>query len=326
MAEGLTKQQSSLSGVFAQAAALQVAVSQGAVNVSPPVRQVLQQLLGLRLGGSEAGSVTGEDLQKAVGQTGLASNTGQAAATGGGGGDVKSLLMQLKNLLQDEGIETKAPRPLSQPVLPSLTALPKGQIQQSLQQLIANITGGVQGGSKAGAAGGTAAQHSDLSKQALEGLAKEADSALARIRATQMVTRGLLSDDSTQMTSRTPMDVVMELPLTLGQETAIMQMQIGRDRDAQDEGDDAGNAWRLRFAVDTIQTGTVEASVALRKDGTYISLWLERPDTYDSLFAERTQLEATFANAGMDLQELRFIRGLPAASKARAGARVNKQS
>lgn len=382
--EALGKQQGSLAGVFAQAAALTMPGSPVAQKVPPQVKEVLEQILGLRLGGqgssaqtpmqtqaqtttgtaaqtglNQAGAgqgtqsqpamaqaaaaqpggavtgspsgtlsspLTGADIRAAIGQSGLLNEAGKAKARSGGT-DLKGLLGQLKGLLKDLGLETGTPRPLSQPGLPSLTNPPRGQAQQSSHSILANLLGTQGGAGNASAAsGGAAAHQAALLQEAMKGLAKETDSALARLRLTQMAARGLTSgDDTPAHTGRTPMDVVLELPLAVGTETAVLQMQVGRDRDGNADDDEASSAWRLRFALDTVQTGAVEASVSLRGEGTYISLWLDRQDTYDGLKASETLMQAAFAEAGMDLQELRFIRGLPVKA-SRAGSQVDRQS
>lgn len=221
------------------------------------------------------------------------------------------------------GLEAGLPRPLTQPALPALAAAPKGQAEQPLQQLLAHLMGTGDGDAETQAAARTA-----LGRAALAGLARETDSALARIRLTQMATRGLLSEEGNapqthHASHRPPMDLVVDLPLALGNQTAVLQMQVGRDRnpDGSEEGEEG--AWRLRFAVDTVETGPVEASVSLRGQGTFISLWLDRAETYQSLSEDRALLEAALADAGLDLQELRLLRGLPVASQRRAGAQVD---
>jgi len=320
----LQDQQTSLSGVFAQMTALNSRSALGMSKVPEPVQRVMQQLLGLQV--SADGPVSSETIQRAVQQSGIfreaqVKRAFQSLSKGGtpsgpqggsgsvtnaqlqGLGDLKSLLTQLKSLLRDMGVDPSSHKPLTQPPLPSTVSLPKGQ------RAALNSTAGADGDDA----------------EMLSRLMKETDSALARLRLTQMASRGMMADEGAQAGAK-PMDVVLEVPLTLGQENGVLQMQIGRDRDAngEEEGGDAG--WRLRFGLDLASTGAVEAAVSLRGGSTYVSLWLDRADTYTQLSDQRETLQAAFADAGLDLQELRLLRGLPQQTRAGYGPHVDRRS
>jgi len=142
---------------------------------------------------------------------------------------------------------------------------------------------------------------------------------------TQLVNSGLAGDERSSSAGR-PLDLVLELPLSVGQETGVMQMQIGRDREGQGDNDDAEPAWRLRFALDLTATGPLEAAVSLRGGGTFVSLWVDRKGTFDGLNAMRETMEAAFADAGLALQELRLVRGLPQGTTVKFGSLVDRQS
>jgi len=298
----LAEQQAGLTSLFAQIGSLMNA--QGAGNVALPdsVVKAMQQILGLRLnigGGPNAG-----DLQQAVRQSGQFREAQLALPAVGGSGapDLKSALLSFKSLLQQLGARPEVSRPAGQPAAPSRHSAPQGQAPQSAS------------GYWAGAA-----------PQNLKALLKETDAALARLRLTQLSNTGLTRDSAPQAAAK-PMDLVLELPLAIGQETAVMQMQIGRDGAGNQTGDESEPAWRLRFALDLTATGPLEAAISLRGGGTYASLWVDRKDTFDSLNAVRETMEAAFADAGLDLQELRLIRGLPPKTAAYYGAMVDRQS
>jgi len=210
--------------------------------------------------------------------------------------------LSFRALLQNLGALPEIVRPAGQPPAPSRQGSPQGQPPQAA------------GGYWAGAA-----------PQNLQALLKETDQSLARLRMTQLANTGLAQDSGPQSASR-PMDLVLELPLALGQETAVLQMQIGRDGAGNRDDGDAEPGWRLRFALDLTATGPLEAAVSLRGGGTFASLWIDRKDTFDRLSAIRETMEASFADAGLDLKELRLIRGLPPRTAALYGARVDRQS
>ncbi len=298
----LAEQQAGLGNLFAQIGALVGARSEGKVSLPDPVVKAMQQILGLRL--NPSANLSGKDLQAAVRLSGQFREA-QLPSPGGGQQplpDLKSALLSLKSLLQQFGAEARINRPAGQPATPSRHGAPRGQAQQS--------GGGFWAGDTA---------------QNLKSLLQETDSALARIRLTQLVNSGLAKDDGPRHASR-PMDLVLELPIALGQETGVMQMQVGRDGGGKDGEDEHEPAWRLRFALDLTATGPLEAAISLRGGGTYASLWVDRKETFDHLNALRETMEAAFADAGLDLQEFRLIRGLPPRTAARSGALIDRQS
>lgn len=280
------------------------AQASGRISLPEPVQKAMQQILGLRLGGS--GELSGKALQQAVAQSGQfreAALAGRPGAFSGNLPDLKTTLISFRSLLQHFGAEAKPLKPAHQPSIPSKAEAPQGQAQQGAQ------------GMWAGA-----------SQKNLQSLLEETDAALARVRITQLVNSGMAGDDGRQATASRPMDMVVELPLALGQETAVLQMQIGRDGGGNQAEEDGEAGWRLRFALDLTATGPVEAAISLRGGGTYVSLWVDRKETLQLLSEARDMMEAAFADAGLDLQELRFVRGLPPKTAAGYGATVDRTS
>ena len=312
----LAEQQAGMGALFAQIGALTAAQGANKVSLPDPVQKAMQQILGLRFGSAQASgsasnagptgnaSALAQNLQKAVQQSGqfreasLAKTDGALPNTST---DLKSTLMSFRNLLQRFGAEAQIVKPARQPVVPSRQGRPQGQAPQSA------------------ASAGSA-------KQVLQGLLQDTDAALARIRMTQMVNSGLASDDAPQTTATRALDIVLEVPMVLGQETAVMQMQIGREGGGTQDDENEDPAWRLQFALDLTATGPLEAAVSLRGGGTYVSLWIDRKETLDAFSGLKETMEAAFAHAGLDLQELRFMRGLPPKTAAKYGALIDKQS
>ncbi|MBN9669754.1 flagellar hook-length control protein FliK [Roseibium aggregatum] len=298
----LAEQQSGLGSLFTQVGTLMSAQTGGKVNLPDPVVKTMQQILGLRL--NAGAPLSGDTLKDAVLQSGQfreaqIAGQGVRAPTAG---DLKSVLLSFKALLRNLGADGEVARPAHQPAIPARTGSPQGQAQQAGSGFWAGSV-----------------------PENLQSLARETDAALARLRLTQLANAGLSGDEGVKTAMR-PMDLVVELPLALGQETAVLQMQIGRDGSNRNDEEDAVPAWRLRFALDLTATGPLEAAVSLRGGGTYASLWIERKETFDNLNGVRETMEAAFADAGLDLQELRLIRGLPPKAAARHGALVDRQS
>lgn len=302
LAKPLSEQQAGLTSLFAQIGTLMSAQNAGNVALPDSVTKAMQQILGLRL--NLSGGPSANDLQQAVRQSGQFREAQLALPPGTGGSvpDLKSVLLSFKSLLQQLGARPEITRPAGQPAAPSRHAAPQGQAPQAAS------------GYWAGAA-----------PENLQALMKETDAALARLRLTQLSNAGLVRDGAPQVMAK-PLDLVLELPLALGQETAVMQMQIGRDGAGNQNAEEGEPSWRLRFALDLTATGPLEAAISLRGGGTYASLWVDRKDTFDNLNAVRETMEAAFADAGLDLQELRLIRGLPPKTAAYYGAMIDRQS
>ncbi|MBG6206464.1 hypothetical protein IWQ49_001113 [Labrenzia sp. EL_126] len=299
----LGEQQSGFGNLFAQVGSLMSAQASGQVSLPDPVVKAMQQILGLRLNTVQKPTAAG--LQQAVRHSGQFREANLALPGQGssaGQGDLKSVLLSFRSILQQFGSKAQVTRPASQPSVPTLQGPPQAQAQQAAS------------GFWTGAA-----------PQNLQSLLKETDAALARMRMTQLVNSGLAGDERQKLGTR-PMDIVLELPLSLGQETAVMQMQVGRDGSGQEEGDEDEQAWRLRFALDLTATGPLEAAVSLRGGGTFVSLWVDRKETFDNLNSVRESVEASFADAGLDLQEFRLVRGLPPRTAAKYGALIDRQS
>ncbi|CTQ67262.1 Flagellar hook-length control protein FliK [Roseibium alexandrii] len=300
----LAEQQASLGNLFAQIGSLMSAQAAGKASVPDAVQKAMQQILGLRLNSGQP--MTGQSLQQAVrlsGQSGEGRLPLPAGAQQSPVPDLKTALLAFRGLLQSLGAEPAVRFPARQPAPASRSSGPQGQAPQT----------------SSGFWAGSAPQN-------LQSLLQETDAALARMRLTQLTNAGLAGDDGPQAAAAKPMDSVLELPLALGQDTAVMQMQIGRDGGGNSVDEDEEPAWRLRFALDLTATGPLEAAVSLRGGGTYISLWVDRKETLDLLSGLQETMEAAFADAGLDLQELRFIRGLPPKTAAKYGALINRQS
>ncbi|OJJ09237.1 hypothetical protein BKI51_22555 [Alphaproteobacteria bacterium AO1-B] len=300
----LAEQQASLGNLFAQIGSLMSAQAAGKASVPDAVQKAMQQILGLRLNSGQP--MTGQSLQQAVRLSGQGGEGRLPLPTGAQQSpvpDLKTALLAFRGLLQSLGAEPAVRFPARQPAPASRSSGPQGQAPQT----------------SSGYWAGSAPQN-------LQSLLQETDAALARMRLTQLTNAGLAGDDGPQAAAAKPMDTVLELPLALGQDTAVMQMQIGRDGGGNSADEDEEPAWRLRFALDLTATGPLEAAVSLRGGGTYISLWVDRKETLDLLSGLQETMEAAFADAGLDLQELRFIRGLPPKTAAKYGALINRQS
>jgi hypothetical protein len=145
-------------------------------------------------------------------------------------------------------------------------------------------------------------------KDAARSLLGQTDGALARLRLLQLTSHG---NDVARPGAALPAPAEwnLELPLLLGRELAMAQIQIGRDGKAQGEARDRG--WRLRFALKFSVIGEVGAQIAMVGKRTSVALWADEALTADMLEDMLPELAPALAAKGLELASLTVRRGAP---------------
>ena len=145
-------------------------------------------------------------------------------------------------------------------------------------------------------------------KDAARSLLGQTDGALARLRLLQLTSHG---NDAARPGAALPAPAEwnLELPLLLGRELAMAQIQIGRDGKAQGEARDRG--WRLRFALKLSVIGEVGAQIAMVGKRTSVALWADEALTADMLEDMLPELAPALAAKGLELESLTVRRGAP---------------
>ncbi len=292
------------------------------------ILQVAAQMLGLRFGGD--GQPGAEGLKNAVGKSGLfqekalaalatAGTKGAAMAAGtvpSTSGDLKSSLLSLKTLLQvflgaDAGDEASLQALLAgkagghRPSAPRRGALPEGQRPAS-----PTLDPSAGGAEKALAAG--------------RQLLGQTEAALSRLRLTQFASLSDGKDASVHRSGPATPQIMVDIPIALGRETAVAQFTVERDGGSGAEADTQA-AWRVRFAVDMEPLGPVRALIAMRGENVDVQLWAERPETV-SLFADHaSDLRDGLKRAEFQIDDVRFWTGKPPEAR-RSGALVDRKS
>jgi hypothetical protein len=145
-------------------------------------------------------------------------------------------------------------------------------------------------------------------KEAARSLLGQTDGALARLRLLQLTSQG---NDAARPGAALPAPAEwnLELPLLLGRELAMAQIQIGRDGKAQ--GDTRDRGWRLRFALKFSVIGEVGAQIAMVGTRTTVALWADETLTADMLETMLPELAPALAAKGLELTSLTVRRGPP---------------
>ncbi|MET3925422.1 flagellar hook-length control protein FliK [Devosia sp. 2618] len=93
-------------------------------------------------------------------------------------------------------------------------------------------------------------------------------------------------------------DWSLDLPVLIGTQQALMQLQIHRDEHREGDGG-AETGWQMRFALNLPTLGEVGAQVSLRGGTTGVMLWATDPAASQALEAEAMALRETLAAAGL---------------------------
>ena len=265
------------------------ALSARAVALPAPVAEAATRLLAQRVP-LDRGAPGADALRQAVNRAGV---LGAAATPGGTSSNVKSALLQLRAgllaMLGDGEIAPVAPVARRAPP-PMRDAQPRG-LRADLPTLP-----------------DTAAPR-DTARTLLH----QTDSALSRLKLTQMA-----SQPADARPGAPPMlDLTVEIPMMMGQELALAQLQVQRDGKSKGKASERG--WRLRFAVNFSVVGEVGAQVSLLGASTSVVLWAAEEETAAVLEEMLPDLGTALAARGLEVGSVRLRRGVPKESAPPSG-------
>ena len=240
----------------------------GKVMLPEPVARAAQQVLAGRVA-IDAPRFDGANLQAAVRGSGVF----QEAALAKGQvplpqADMKTALLTLRQTLTN-WLGQQAPLAAVAHIAPPL----KGLVPRA------------RGGSDVPPIDSKAAPE-EVGKQLLD----RTESALARVRLHQHAS---LPDPL----GRTA-DWSMDLPVVIGQQQTLLQLQIHRDQQNDTESA-TERGWQMRFAISLPGLGEVGAQVSLRAGTTGVMLWATEPEASAALEGEVNALRDSLANAGL---------------------------
>lgn len=145
-------------------------------------------------------------------------------------------------------------------------------------------------------------------------LLAQTEGALARLKLMQLTSE---RNDQRLGTATAPAEWNLELPLLVGRELAMAQIQIGREAREQKSGRE--QSWRLRFALRLSAIGEVGAHIALTGRRTSVALWAENPETAAVLEDMLPDLSHALAAKGLEVGTLTIKRGAPQPAAAAPG-------
>jgi hypothetical protein len=134
------------------------------------------------------------------------------------------------------------------------------------------------------------------------------DAALSRLKLLQSASQ---PPPDARIDAPTPRpELRVEIPMTLGVETGILQLTVERDG-KQKRDPERQRGWRMRFAMSFTQTGEVGADIAMLGRSASIAIWAADPDTADALDEMLPELAPAIQRHGLELASLRVRRGAP---------------
>jgi hypothetical protein len=113
-----------------------------------------------------------------------------------------------------------------------------------------------------------------------------------------------------------PQQLTFELPIMLGQQTAMAGFRIERDKRKAAAPGTAVNSWGVRFAIDADVLGPVHAHVRLTGQTVSVTLWAETPATHRAFVEAIPLLEAALQQNALEIGELTVFAGKPAEARA----------
>lgn len=151
----------------------------------------------------------------------------------------------------------------------------------------------------------------DAPAQQLNELSRQTDGALARLTTMQI---------SNSAPEASMQSMLVELPVRHDDRAMVLRLKIERERSRRHEnGND--NAWTVEAAMDLGTIGALHARVTLTGHRIGVQLRAEAPAIVDALSARANELESMLREAGLDVDRVVCLHGMPAGD---AGARPTR--
>ena len=264
-----------------------------------PVMEAAMRLLGARIV-LDRGAPGGEALKQAVLRSGIfleamaRPQAGKALPQG----DIKAALLQLRGALTAwlGGEVAPVPPVTRRPEPPFRGAQPRGHRAD------------------APTLASTAAP-----KEAGHTLLSQTEAALSRTRLLQLASLPpeTARAGATANAAAAAADWTLELPLLLGHELVMAQLQISRD--AKSKGGKRERGWRLGFSLNFSALGEVGAQVSLFGRSTSVAVWADEEETAAALAEMLPELTAALTAKGLDVGSVRVRTGRPPAPRPVSG-------
>lgn len=143
----------------------------------------------------------------------------------------------------------------------------------------------------------------DAMPQQLNELARQTEGALARLTTAQIANNAV---------DTSPQPVLIELPVRHEGRAAVLRLQIERDSPRRHQSGGA-DTWTVEAAVDLDGIGALHAKVTLTGKRIGVQLRAESPGVVAALASRAGELESMLRSAGLDIDRVLCLHGVPAA-------------
>jgi len=243
----------------------------GRVAMPEPVVKAAQQVLAQRMSMDDGGP-SPAGLKNAVRNSGIFQEAMLGAGLGkAAGGDMKTALLGLQRQL-GAWLGDQAPIEQVRSIPPPM----RGMVPRARGETL------------------PLSDLPDDAEMAGKILLERTDAALSRLRLHQ-------NASLPEPTARQEAQWNLDLPVMLGGQQSLLQMQIHRDREGDAEQNEE-RGWQVRFAIHLSDMGEVGAQISLRGASVGVLLWAEREET-------ATALAEGVAALRQDLDGLKLMTG-----------------
>lgn len=270
---------------------------QGKSGVQNLPRAVLQAAAQLWQALPDAASLAEpEGLEKSIARSGafleahLAAAGRGAAGAGPPAGDLKALLLSLSRALQEHGARASAARTDTLVHSPVPTAHGPLSALSSAPATFALVEGPT---------------------QQLNELARQTEGALARLTTTQ------IANTAVEICGHS---ILLEVPVRHEDRASMLRLRI--EREGGRAASEGGDAWSVEAALDLGASGALHAKVTLAARRLGVQLRAESPAIVDKLAARAPELESTLREAGLEVDRIVCLHGLPAGDGGPRPARL----
>ncbi len=265
------------------------------------IQKLAQQILGLRI----SPNVSASGLKAAIQSSGLfhdaqeallLSSAGAGKATGGEGAastlgsNLKQELLILQNFLVRAGGRPHVASHIAKgevPILPERDAPLHGQKPV------------------------TALSQEQVGSGFLNNLIDRAVEGLARMKLLQLASLPQNEADFNQAGDKARVQLNMELPVALSNDqTAVVALRISHDdQDGSNHESGHGHSWSIDLAMDTDETGPIDAQIRYTAKGVRVILWAANKDFSQQLQEGAERLSSGLFDEGLEIDSIKVLNG-----------------
>jgi hypothetical protein len=151
----------------------------------------------------------------------------------------------------------------------------------------------------------------DGAEQQLNELSRQTEGAIARLTTTQITNTA--PDPAMQ-------SMLIELPVRHDDRASMLRLRVEHDESRKRQG--GGDSWSVEAAMDLGPVGALHAKVTLSGHRVGVQLRAESPAIVNALSAHAGELEAILRDAGLEIDRIVCLHGMPVGDTGARAARL----